>query len=421
MHDVLRCDSAESVRVLFDFFLEKNLVPRIIFGGLHWMRNTPVGTAAVLSYGILAYCSVRKMGTGDAVTIALRDNERGAIKSFKRDVPHQTWTDVSVNKKSGLWSIAKSILTTHAFRNVGNLRRSARIAKRLINRHGLFHAMRMIEAVFYYFRFIETFRDDKFNYTVMSSAANPHAIAFNLAAKRSGVRSVIVLHSMPTKTMGRLFYDLAIVESDAAKQVYEQEAAGVKQFIVKSSRPSYCPMQIPDQWSNLTAALFLSKDPQEDVVRAILDSFLENGAAGRFLIRPHPANLDPGLRSRLTASYGERVFFSSGGPAHDDIAQSDLIIAGNSGVHVEAVLRGKLSCFVADLDHSPFDLLGFVESGLIYHLKDLSAFEPKQVIEFYTAAGWQNALRHYANIDQEPEEVAAAIRTALRGALSGGG
>ena len=417
MHNVLRCDSAQSVRVLFDFFLEKNLVPRVIFGTLDWMRNTPVGTATVLAYGILAYCSVRKTGSGDAATIALRDNERGAIKNFKRDVPDQPWTDVSINKKGGLWTIVKSILTTKAFRAVGNLRRSARIARRLLNRHGLFHSMRMMETVFYYFRFMELFRDHKFNYTVMSSAANPHAVAFNLAAKRSGVRSVIVLHSMPTKTMGRLFYDLAIVESEAAKNVYEQEAAGVKQFIVKSSRPSFRPMQIPEKWSDLTAALFLSKDPQEDVVRKIIDDFLEHGAVERFLVRPHPANLDPGLRSRLTASYGERVFFSAGGPAHDDIAQSDLIVAGNSGVHVEAVLAGKLSCFVAGLDHSPFDLLGFVDAGLIYHLKETSAFDPEKVVEFYSAASWLDVLRIYANIDQEPEQVAVAIRKALGKAL----
>lgn len=413
MHDVLRCDSAQSVRVLFDFFLEKNFVPRIIFGTLDWMRNTPVGTATVISYGILAYCSVRKTGTGNAATIALRENERGAITSFKRDVPHQPWTDVSIDKKKGLWTIVKSILTTKAFGNIGNLRRSATIARRLLNRHGLFHSMRMMETVFYYFRFMELFREHQFDYTVMSSAANPHAIAFNLAAKRSGIRSVIVLHSMPTKTMGRLFYDLAIVESEAAKHVYQQEAAGVKQFIVKSSRPLYRPMQIPEQWSDLTAALFLSKDPQEDVVRAIIENLLEHGAFSHFLIRPHPANLDPGLRSRLTASYGDHVSFSAGGPAHDDIAQCDLVVAGNSGVHVEAVLGGKLSCFVADLDHSPFDLLGFVEAGLIYHLKEISAYDPKQVVEFYSAASWQDVLRIYANIDQEPEQVAEAIRNAL--------
>ena len=413
MHNVLRCDSAESVRVLFDFFLEKNAVPRIIFGTLDWMRNTPVGTATVISYGILAYCSVRKTGAGDAVTIALRENERGAIKSFKQDVPHQAWTDVSINKKGGIWTIVKSILTTKAFREISNLRRCARIARRLLNRHGLFHTMRMMETVFYYFRFMELFCAEQFNYTVMSSAANPHAIAFNLAAKRSGVRSVIVLHSMPTKTMGRLFYDLAIVESEAAKHVYQQEAAGVEQFVVKSSRPLYRPMQMPEQWSDLTAAIFLSKDPQEDVVRKIIDDIFEHGAVNHFLIRPHPANLDPGLRSRLTASYGDRVSFSAGGPAHGDIAQCDLVVAGNSGVHVEAVLAGKLSCFVAGLDHSPFDLLGFVEAGLVYHLKETSAFEPKQVVDFYNAASWQDVLRIYANIDQEPEQVAAAIQDAL--------
>ena len=162
MHDVLRCDSAESVHVLFEFFLEKNLLPRLVFQALDWMRHTPVGTAAVLSYGVLAYCGVQKTGNGDAATIALRDNERGAIDSFKHDVPHQDWTDVSINKKKGLAVVAKSILTADAFRNVGNLRSAAKIARRLIKRHGLFHAMRMMETAFYYYRFKELFQSEQY-------------------------------------------------------------------------------------------------------------------------------------------------------------------------------------------------------------------------------------------------------------------
>ena len=162
-----------------------------------------------------------------------------------------------------------------------------------------------------------------------------------------------------------------------------------------------------------SVGLFLSKDPQEIWVRTIMENLLSHDAVERILLRPHPANLDPGLRRRIAASYGQRVCFTTGGPALDDLAQCDLVMAGNSGVHVEAVLEGTLSCFVTGLDNSPFDLLGFVTAGLVYHLQDSAQFEPQEIVDFYSDASWQDVLRIYANIDQDSDQTMQEIGVAL--------
>ena len=75
----------------------------------------------------------------------------------------------------------------------------------------------------------------------MSSHSNPHGIALNLAAKQSGVPVVLITHGMPVRPIARLDYDLAIVEGEASRQVYEDAGCRMGYVVVKSRQCDHVP------------------------------------------------------------------------------------------------------------------------------------------------------------------------------------
>jgi hypothetical protein len=123
------------------------------------------------------------------------------------------------------------------------------------------------------------------------------------------------------------------------------------------------------------------------------------------LLRPHPYNMWKGLGA-WTAGLGDpRVEVGADGNVFGDIARCDLVLAGNTSVHIEALLAGKPSAFVRGLDHGGEDLHRVVERGLVYALDASLRVDPDAMLAFYRRPEWPAVLRLFANVDEDEATV----------------
>lgn len=409
--NLLICDSGQVVAGIRDYVLAKHRALRILTRIVAHIEATPLPAALMLLYGAVCFAGVHPWERdGDVVVAARRPNERRAINDLRRMVPDGKWNQLVFGWPATCVAVALRDLARARWRD---WRRTMRVARRVMRRYNAFHAMRVVELLFYYRRYTDMFRDHRFRLAVVSSHSNPHGIALNLVARRFGVPAVLMTHGMPLRPMARLDWDVAIVESDVCREMYLREGWRMGQVIIKSVRRNYKPMTTSHSVDRLTIGILLSKDPNEDRVSECVTALLADERVKEILIRPHPVNLWRELAD-YAASLGEtKIRLSTGGPPLVDLQRCDCVWAGNTTTHVEAVTAGTPSCYVRALDHGPYDELSLVQEGLIYELTDVFRFDPEEVARFYARAEWPRILRRHANVDQDEAEVARLVTAAV--------
>ncbi len=266
----------------------------------------------------------------------------------------------------------------------------------------------------YYARYLDIFRRGNFSLAVMSSHSNPHGIAFNLAARRCNVPTVLITHGMPVRPVAKLSYDLGVVHCEAARKIYLEEGCRIKRFIIHGRRQNYAPMPKNRLAESLTVGIFLCKDVNEEKLRFLVKQLLRNPRVSRILIRPHPKNLfvefDEWLASlndiRAQRSFSDSVF--------RDLAESDVVLGGNSSVLIEAVTAGRPGGYVSGLDYGSPDFHKLVADKLIYPINAELSFDFDDMLGFYQRAEWLDILRLFANIAEDDSSVSGRTADAIR-------
>ena len=410
--NILRCDAGDVVSGIVSFVLSQRRSLRLAAALLDRARETLVADAVMLLNGIRCFISIHPPNSGGgAVTVARLSNEQKAIAELMRLAPDQSWTDLVFDARLRLVIAALPDLV----RTAATWRQIARISRVVSRRHDSFRAYRVVELLFYYQRYVRMFATRTFEMAVISSHSNPHGIALNLAARRFGVPAVLITHGMPISPIARLDYDLAIMECEASADVYRRAGCRLGRVVIKSRKSDYVPMDMcQSPFGPLTIGIFLSKDPAEDQFVSLARVLLSHKDVQQILVRPHPVNLWPGLADSLASMKDERLHLSAGVPILDDVRACDFVMAGNSTVHVEAVVAGKPACYVRGLDHAPYDVQSFVRDGLVYELKHAGGFDPSEVAQFYARDEWPTILRRYANIDQDEVDLARVVSVAVK-------
>ena len=408
---LLRCDEAEVVEGIARYVMSQHGVLRVGSALMERTRGTPLPPAAALLGALTRFLEVRpgEVRDGSAVWVARLNNERRAVEPLPALLPELEWSELKFNfvpEAAGVSAAARNFFS--------RWRSTYRLARRLHRRHEFFKVLRAIDLVAYYARYLDIFRRSHFRLAVMSSHSNPHGIAFNIAARRCGVPVVLVTHGMPVRPVAPLAYDLAVVHCEAARRTYAEEGCRMARVLVHGRRQHHAPMPAEPLPERLAVGVFLCKDVNEGRLRDLVGRLLEDPRVSRVLVRPHPKNLWRGLRDWVATSREPRLALSPCGTVFQDIAASDVVLAGNSSVLAEALTAGRPAAYVTGLDHGPPDLHAFVARGLVYRYRDERGFDPDAMQRFYRRPDWPAALRLFANVCEDEAIVAARIRDALR-------
>lgn len=412
---LLRCDGAEVVEGIARYVMSQHGSLRIGSALLERARGTPFPAATALLGGLTRFLEVRAGGSLEgAVYVARLGNERRAVEALPQLLPELDWTEWRFRRRPDV-----SALRALAGLRPASVRGAFRVARRLHRRHEFFKVLRVVELLGYYTRYLALFRGGRFRLAVMSSHSNPHGIAFNLAARRCGVPVVLVTHGMPVRPVAPLSYEVAVVHCEAARQTYEAEGCRMARVLVHGRRQQHAPMPTAPLAERLAVGVFLCKDVNEGRLRDLVERLLAAPRVSRVLVRPHPKNLWRGIEGWVGLRNEPRLSLSRGVSLLQDIASSDIVLAGNSSVLAEALTAGRPAAYVPGIDHGPPDLHAFVARGLVYQYADDRGLDPNAMQRFYLRPDWPTALSLFANIDEDAATVAALTREALREAIQG--
>jgi hypothetical protein len=407
---ILRCDEAEVVSGIAHYIISQRRSLRLVSALTRstWPISFP-GIFALIG-GAKSFLELHK-GTRSvgAAWIARFDNERNAIKALMPFSPDLDWTELKFQGPP-----EASTLSLLARNCRPGLRRICKLMRLLHPRYEFFKALRAVELIAYYARFLNIFKNGRFRIAVTSNHSNPHGIAFNLAARKCGVPVVLIAHGMPIKPIARLSYDLSVIHCEATRQAYLDAGCRLGRVFIHGRMQHYRPMPTGILPKRFAIGIFLCKDVNDRRLRVLTDRLLADARVKRILIRPHPINLWAGLDAWIASLKDARVRRSAGGPVSGDLESSDIILAGNSSVLVEAVTAGRPSGYVTALDCGPPDLHEFVARGLIYPINDELEFDPDAMLRFYRRPGWSDALRPFANIDEDETSVLTKVCAAMR-------
>lgn len=407
---LLRCDDAPVVQGIAGYVVSQYRVLQIATAIIERKRGTLIPDVLALLSGATRFLEIRSSKQhGGAVWVARLDNERRAIEKFTALLPEANWTELKFRRRP-----TAAALSAMVRRFVPNWRRILRIARRLHRRHEFFKVFRVAELISYYVHYLDIFEKGTFNLAVVSSHSNPHGIAFNLAARKCGVPVVLLTHGMPVRPVAKLFYDFAVVHCEAARQIYSLEGCLLNRVFVQGRRQNYAPMPAALPFEKLRIGVFLCKDVDEKRFSAVIKNLLADACVSQIIVRPHPKNLWLKLDARIESQNDARLRRSSGATVLDDIKSCDIVLAGNSSVLIEAVTAGRPSGYISGLDYGSADLHEFVACGLIYPINDEPNFAFEAMLGFYQRAEWLNALRLFANIEDDESSTAARSSDAMR-------
>ncbi|PYS89138.1 MAG: hypothetical protein DMF64_18435 [Acidobacteria bacterium] len=407
--NLLRCDEAEVVTGIARYVMSQHASLRRGAALMTRTRETPLPSVVALLGGVTRLLEVRADERRDgAVWVARLSNERRAIEPLLALLPELGWTELKFRRRPDVVSLAALA------RSLGSARRILKLARRLHRRHEFFKVLRVIELIGYYARYLDLFQRGRFRLAVMSSHSNPHGIAFNLAARKCGVPVVLITHGMPVRPVARLSYDLAVVHCEAARQTYLNEGCRIERGLIHGRRQHHAPMPTGPLPEHLRVGIFLCKDVNEQRLRAVVERLLADARVARILVRPHPKNLWLGLDEWTLTRNDPRLRRNSGGSVYRDLEETDIVLAGNSSVLVDAVARGRPAAYVPGLDYGSLDLHQFVARGLIYPIDEELSFDPDALLRFYQRPDWPDVLRLFANVDEDEASVAAQAAAAMR-------
>ncbi len=417
MKALIACDSGAVVAGIVDFVVSQHASLRVLTRALARADGTPLGIAVIVLNGLRCYLGVRVSGHGRAVVAVRRPNERRAVVDLKRMIPDCQWTELLFEWRLAPMAAALAKLCRTA---ITDCRRTIRLARTLMRRYGVFRALRVVELLAYYRRYCELLAGRQFDLAVMSSHSNPHGIALNLAARRFGAPIVLVTHGMPIIPVAPLDYDLAVVECEASRRIYEDAGCRMSHVVIKSRKRDCAALRLPLPSRGLRVGVFLSKDPIEERVVLCVNALLTSSRVTKVLVRPHPVNLWSGLAERMDSLGDRRVRLLSERSLAMDLRECDLVLAGNSTVLLDSVVAGCPACYVRGLDHGPYDVQSFVRDGLVCELTQPWSIDHGAILRFYDQHGWPAVLRRYADVDRDEAEVARAVRAALSSLIGSG-
>lgn len=399
----LENDATPAVREIVRHVLAERPAVRILDRTLQSLSGTGVPSWFAALNGARCRVRLRSSGPGGGVLACLRrPNERRAGEWLRHELGDVPWADVRFDLRAAHRALGKA-------RHTGTqLRRTARFARTMGETEDAFHVLRAVELLAYYAALGELLDSGRHRAAVTSSYSNPWGIALNLAARARGVPVAHVMHGVALDPVPRLDHDALILNDPASAEVFRRAGCRIGTTIVKSAGAEVTsPRAIPK--GGVAVGVLLSKETAHDHLHRLIAGLLRRSDVASIAIRPHPSGVGAATVASLAARASGRVVISSG-PLRDDLARADVIVAGRSSVHIEALLSGVPSIHDPAIDSSAAAGLTFLSDGTVFVSDDAARADFARASGFYARPEWRERLRRHGNVIESPGEVRGQLR-----------
>ena len=372
----------------------------------------------LFAYMLKSVLSLDPFDTDDAeaVSISNFENERHSVDRIAGLVPDARIHHLSL-KRGHLFGCGQ---LRAACRMLGSAPRLWPFMSTLVRLHSFMPSARIASALAFYMRFVQLFADHPgLAAAIVASNYSPEAVGLAAAAHRTGRRVIYINHaSVPANAalVPPVLADCAVFYGDAVRQTYERHSRCTAEVALIGQPWTARPMEWRDEVR--TVGIFLTALTRTEVVADLVSAIRASHPDARILIRNHPVALLKTDFSNLEHEHGN-LEITIGNPLDEEIVACDLIVCGNSGVAMNALSGGRPVAYIDSLDGLTFDYIGFVENGLMCHVKAWSGDTYARLKAFYGRPEWQAVMNSYdASYGADAGALARAAAGTVRRYLS---
>ena len=203
---------------------------------------------------------------------------------------------------------------------------------------------------------------------IFANDINPYQVALKLAAKKINIPTYYFQHACISKYMPPLDFDVAFLEGQDSLQKYKEigEINSEIELIgmIKYQNSKY-KLNKNKEVKKIGIA-FNTLDKIDDIlntIKVLSDRFPNVN----FYIRQHPRD------KRELGFLGQKINYSDSKHENvfDFIEKIDLLIAGDSSIHLEAALLNVVPVYFKFSRSDLFDVYGFVKNKLVFYARNI--------------------------------------------------
>lgn len=228
---------------------------------------------------------------------------------------------------------------------------------------------------------------------VVSNDHAPACVAIAAAARAQERFTVYLQHAHVSPLFPPLNFDLNVLDSQAALDIYEARGPRRGRVIFKGIDGDSVSLRlkaVSEPVSGLTVGVVLNNSrPQaglfEGLARLVADERISH-----VFVRPHPAS-PAGWYDALPKGIELRMAL---GPLAEDARKADLILAGNTSAVLEALKAGAPTVLWKSIDNVASDYYGFVAYRLVPTTNDPAALSFSAISAFFSG-DWTERMRYF--------------------------
>jgi predicted glycosyltransferase len=196
---------------------------------------------------------------------------------------------------------------------------------------------------------------------------------------RYGVPSFYLQHASVTEDFPKLEMTYALLEGKDAKDKYLKNGSDPEKIhLIGMIKYDRYINQINKSTNICTIGYAINATENEEKLIDDLNYLIQHFSDMKIILRPHPWQYTYMIRGRLTKILQRIVRadnFSISDPrkesAFDFLGQIDLLISGDSSIHLEAVLVNVMSIYY-DNQGKAVDHYGYLKNGVAFGARDLN-------------------------------------------------
>lgn len=362
------------------------------------------------SFGVLKFFSYpSKLPTSEILGIYNYENERRRLLYLKNILKDQS--EVKLVKMKLSFSLPQFQIT--------RLNQIFIILKRICQMNKMLVSLRMSETLFSYMK-MEKSLNQSTKLIILSSDSNPYAMAAMAISRKKKMRTCYINHGHIPEGPPRTFFDLNLLDGQSLFDVYKRSKsmAGETFFIGSEGERGSLKKGLLNLKSkeNYSVGVFLSILTNWESVHKLLEKLILSKQINHILLRLHPnlilrdqkqiIKIEQKYSSEITISYATEI-------ATVDLENCDLLIAGNSSVHLTSLKFGVPSILCHEIDLVPNDFYLFEQKKLVPVMRDLNISRLSDITSFYENQDPDIRVYFDASYNLDEKELEARIRNKI--------
>ncbi len=206
---------------------------------------------------------------------------------------------------------------------------------------------------------------------VVSNDHNMEQRAIVKAARDEGVNTIYVQHASVIDELPPLSFDYALLEGYDSLRTYDQIGdSQTKIFLI--GMPKFDKYYQEINANSVAVSIGICTNLLEPMGRAdqLCKALHKKLPDRRIILRPHPQDKRVAMWTDLAVKYNMDFSDSSTEDAFDFLHQVDVILAGNSSIHLEAALLNVYPIYYDFMLDPRFAKYSFLKTGLCQYVSD---------------------------------------------------